>query len=135
MPESWKYGPLTMSTDIATSPYETCMVSSTPPPPPRILTNSSENGAYSTIWSKLFKTTSTAQYSPFPFASAFHTMTIAMQRASPTMMTPVRYVGRSGSAAHASPSMRNGATSQLSTSERRTCVSMLKVGRIVGSAS
>ena len=43
--------------------------------------------------------------------------TMAMQRASPTMMSPVRYSGRSGRNAQARTNISTGPTSQLSTSD------------------
>ena len=42
-------------------------------------------------------------------------MTMAMQRASPTMIRPVRYSGRSGSRSQARVNISAGPTSQLST--------------------
>jgi hypothetical protein len=44
-------------------------------------------------------------------------MTMAIQRASSTMIRPVRYSGRSGSMSQASANMSAGPTSQLSTSD------------------
>ena len=44
-------------------------------------------------------------------------ITIAMQRARPTMIRPVRYSGRSGSISHASVNISAGPTTQLSTSD------------------
>ena len=43
--------------------------------------------------------------------------TIAMQRARPTMISPVRYSGRSGSISQASVNITAGPISQLSTSD------------------
>ncbi len=37
----------------------------------------------------LLKATSPAAYSESPFASSFHTITMAMQRARPIMISPV----------------------------------------------
>ncbi|CAM5310415.1 hypothetical protein SHIRM173S_13323 [Streptomyces hirsutus] len=44
-------------------------------------------------------------------------MTMAMQRARPTMIRPVRYSGRSGRKIQASANITAGPTSQLTTSE------------------
>ena len=44
-------------------------------------------------------------------------MTMAMQRASPTMINPVRYSGRSANSNQASVNITAGPTSQFSTSE------------------
>ena len=44
-------------------------------------------------------------------------MTIAMQRASPTMIRPVRYSGRSGSSSHARVNISAGPTTQFSNSD------------------
>ena len=44
-------------------------------------------------------------------------MTMAMQRARPTMIRPVRYSGRSGSSSHASANIKAGPSTQLSSSE------------------
>ena len=41
----------------------------------------------------LLNATSPAQYSVSPLASSFQTMTIAMQRASPIMISPTMYSG------------------------------------------
>ncbi len=41
----------------------------------------------------LLKATSPAAYSLSPFASSFQTMTIAMQRARPIMISPAMYSG------------------------------------------
>ncbi len=41
----------------------------------------------------LLKATSPAAYSVSPRASSFQTMTMAMQRASPIMMSPTMYSG------------------------------------------
>ena len=45
-------------------------------------------------------------------------MTIAMQRARPTTIRPVRYSGRSGSSSQASANINAGPITQLSSSER-----------------
>ena len=44
-------------------------------------------------------------------------MTIAMHRARPTMMRPVRYAGRSGSISQARANISAGPTTQLRTSD------------------
>ncbi len=44
-------------------------------------------------------------------------MTMAMQRASPTMIRPVRYSGRSGSSSQASANISAGPITQFRTSE------------------
>lgn len=46
---------------------------------------------------------------------------MAMQRATPTMMSPSRSSGRSGRKAHASPSMSKGETIQLMKMENARC--------------
>jgi hypothetical protein len=47
-------------------------------------------------WKIELSATSTAAASRSPQARSFQMMTMAMQRARPTMMRPVRYSGRSG---------------------------------------
>src|SRR5690349_13515273 len=59
--------------------------------------------------------TSTAAYSLSPHASMFQINTIAIQRASPTRIKPVRYSGYSGSSSHARPNISAGPTTQLSS--------------------
>ncbi len=44
-------------------------------------------------------------------------MTMAMQRAKPTMINPVRYSGRSASSSQANTNITAGPISQFSTSE------------------
>jgi hypothetical protein len=44
-------------------------------------------------------------------------ITMAMQRANPTMISPVRYSGRSASSSQASVNITAGPTSQFSTNE------------------
>ena len=44
-------------------------------------------------------------------------ITMAMQRARPTMISPVRYSGRSGSISQASANISAGPNTQLSRSE------------------
>ena len=55
-------------------------------------------------------------------------MTIAMQRARPTMISPVRYSGRSGSSSHAKTNISAGPTTQFKasdpTSSRRSPVTV-----------
>ena len=51
-------------------------------------------------------------------ARSFHTMTMAMQRASPIRMRPVMYSGLSRSSSTASANIRMGPTTQFWTSER-----------------
>src|SRR4030067_139059 len=63
----------------------------------------------------LWSPTRRAAYSVCPFAIAFQTRTIAMHRASPTRMSPVRYSGRSGRKIHARANMRNGTRIQFWT--------------------
>jgi hypothetical protein len=46
-----------------------------------------------TIWKTELSATSAAQSSLSPPASMFQMSTMAMQRASPTMISPVRYSG------------------------------------------
>ena len=46
-----------------------------------------------TIWNTEFIATSTAASSRLPSARSFQMSTIAMQRASPTMISPVRSSG------------------------------------------
>lgn len=75
---------------------------------------STDSGAYSAICSTELSATSTAHSSACPPARSFHSSTIAMQRASPTMITPDRNAGRSGRHAHARPVMRAGPSTQLS---------------------
>lgn len=52
-------------------------------------------------------------------------MTMAMQRARPTMIRPVRYSGRSGRKIHASANMTAGPTIQLMTSEEMSSLRSL----------
>ena len=47
-------------------------------------------------------------------------MTIAIQRARPTMISPVRYSGRSGSNSHARANISSGPRTQFNTSELTT---------------
>ena len=59
--------------------------------------------------------TRTAHRSLSPPASWFHTSTIAMQRAIPIRIRPVRYSGRSGRKSHARTNMRTGPIIQFWT--------------------
>jgi hypothetical protein len=61
--------------------------------------------------------TSTAVASRSPQARSFQITTIAMHRASPTMMSPVRYSGRSGRNNQARANITAGPASQFSTSD------------------
>jgi hypothetical protein len=53
----------------------------------------------------------------FPQARSFQISTIAIQRARPTMIRPVRYSGRSGSISQARANISAGPTSQFSTND------------------
>lgn len=68
-------------------------------------------------WKTELRATSTAAASRSPQARSFQMMTMAMQRASPTMIRPVRYSGRSGRKVQASANITAGPTIQLTTSE------------------
>ena len=68
-------------------------------------------------WNTELMATRTAAASRSPHARSFQMNTIAMHRASPTMISPVRYSGRSGRKIQASVNMNAGPTSQLRTSE------------------
>ncbi len=61
--------------------------------------------------------TRTAAASGSPQARSFQISTIAMHRASPTMISPVRYSGRSGSSSQARANISAGPTSQFKTRE------------------
>ena len=65
----------------------------------------------------LLKATRPAAYSVSPLASSFHTMTMAMQRARPIMISPAMYSGYSRRKMMASTNMRIGPTIQFWTSE------------------
>ena len=69
------------------------------------------------IWKTELIATSTAAASRSPQASSFQISTIAMQRASPTMISPVRYSGRSGSSSQARVNISAGPTIQFNNSE------------------
>lgn len=70
-----------------------------------------------TTWKIEFNATRTAAASRSPQARSFQMMTIAMQRARPTMISPVRYSGRSGSSSQASVNMSAGPSAQFRMSE------------------
>ena len=72
------------------------------------------------------KATSPAAYCRSPSARSFHTMTMAMQRASPMRMSPTMYSGLSRRKMTASANMRIGPTSQFCTSERTRTLPFLK---------
>ncbi len=63
------------------------------------------------------RATSTAAASRSPQARSFQISTMAMQRARPMMISPVRYSGRSGSSSQARVNMSAGPITQLRTSE------------------
>ncbi|MNT98849.1 hypothetical protein D3C72_2415350 [compost metagenome] len=66
-----------------------------------------------------------------PLASMFHKRTMAMQRARPIMMSPVRYSGRSGSITQASVNISTGPKTQLKKSEAPKSLPLaLKVPRV-----
>src|SRR5690625_6883752 len=62
--------------------------------------------------------TSTAAASRSPQARSFQIKTIAMQRARPTMISPVRNSGRSGRKVQARVNMNAGPTIQFRSSDR-----------------
>ena len=70
-----------------------------------------------TTWNTEFSATRTAAASRSPQARSFQMMTIAMHRASPTMMRPVRYSGRSGSNNHARANINAGPRIQFNSRE------------------
>ena len=70
-----------------------------------------------TTWKTELIATSTAVASRSPQARSFQITTMAMHRARPTMMSPVRYSGRSGRSSQARANMIAGPASQLSTRE------------------
>ena len=65
----------------------------------------------------LLKATRPAAYSVFPLASSFQTMTMAMQRARPIMISPTMYSGLSGRKTTASMNISTGPISQFCTSD------------------
>ncbi len=64
------------------------------------------------------KATRPAQYSVSPLARSFHTMTMAMQRARPIMISPIMYSGMSRRNVMARTNMRIGPTIQFWTRDR-----------------
>ncbi|MNW47621.1 hypothetical protein D3C74_249590 [compost metagenome] len=68
-------------------------------------------------WKTELMATSTAAASRSPQARSFQMNTMAMQRASPTMIRPVRYSGRSARNTQARTNMNAGAKTQLIASE------------------
>ena len=64
-------------------------------------------------WNTELKATSPAAYSRSPRARSFHTITIAMQRASPIRISPVIYSGLSRSSRTASANISTGPTTQF----------------------
>ena len=68
-------------------------------------------------WNTELIATSTAAASRSPQARSFQMITIAMHRARPTMISPVRYSGRSGRNSHARANISAGPTTQLRTSD------------------
>ena len=68
-------------------------------------------------WNTEFRATSTAAASRSPQARSFQMITIAMQRARPTMIRPVRYSGRSGSSSQARANISAGPSTQFNASE------------------
>lgn len=75
----------------------------------------------------LLSATSPAAYSALPRARSFHTSTIAMQRANPTMMRPIMYSGRSCRKTAARMNMSTGPTIQFCTSESASTFQSLKM--------
>ena len=71
-----------------------------------------------TIWNSELMATSTAASSRLPQARSFQMRTMAMQRARPTMIRPVRSSGRSARNTQARVNISSGPTTQLRTSER-----------------
>ena len=70
-----------------------------------------------TTWKTELRATRTAAASRSPQARSFQMITIAMQRARPTMIRPVRYSGRSGRSSQARANISAGPSTQFSTSE------------------
>ena len=64
-------------------------------------------------WNSALSATSTAAISRSPQARSFHSSTMAMHRASPTRITPVRYCGCSARNSHASANITSGPTTQF----------------------
>ena len=76
------------------------------------------------------KATSPAQYSVSPFASSFQTMTMAMQRARPIMISPTMYSGLSLKNTMARTNMRIGPTIQFWTRDRPRTFPLRNTGPI-----
>jgi hypothetical protein len=81
-------------------------------------------------WKTEFSATSTAAASRSPQARSFQMITMAMHRASPTMISPVRYSGRSGSSSHAKANINAGPRTQFSTSDS----TMVRLSRVTVSS-
>ena len=69
------------------------------------------------IWNTEFTATSTTASSRSPQAKSFQTSTMAMHRARPTMIKPVRYAGRSGNISHARVNISAGPMTQFNSNE------------------
>ena len=69
------------------------------------------------IWNTEFTATSTTASSRSPQAKSFQTSTMAMHRARPTMISPVRYAGRSGSMSQAKVNIRAGPMTQFNSND------------------
>ena len=69
------------------------------------------------IWNTEFTATSTTASSRSPQAKSYMTSTMAMHRARPTMINPVRYAGRSGSISHAKANISEGPMTQFNNNE------------------
>ena len=70
-----------------------------------------------TTWNSALSATSTAAISRSPQARSFHSSTIAMHRANPTRITPVRYCGCSARNSHARANITSGPITQFNSSE------------------
>ncbi len=118
-----------MNTLVAISPI--VMLTATPWRPNHAGATVMNTQAYTeknSTWKIELKATRPAQYSVSPRASSFHTITIAMQRARPIMISPTMYSGLSRRKMTASANIRIGPTTQFWTSEsartlpfRNTC--------------
>lgn len=93
--------PRNTATLVATVEYDTSREPSSP-----LITDikNTDIGAYRAICSIELMATRIAQYSASPPARPFHMSTMAMQRARPTRIRPMRSSGLSGRKAHAKPS-------------------------------
>src|SRR5512141_2083923 len=74
----------------------------------------------------LLKATSPAAYSVSPRARSFHTMTMAMQRASPIIIRPTMYSGLSRRKTMARMNMSTGPTSQFWASDSASTLRLRK---------